>query len=105
MRRRQAGERLIGWTAHYLIGIGFAAILLLACGPEWASRPTPGPALRRRDRDGGRSVPDPAAGIGAGIAASRTPRPASARIQSVITHTIFGFGMYAAALAFNLLKG
>ena len=35
-------------------------------------------------------------GMGAGIAASRTPRPAAARLQSLLTHAIFGLGLYAA---------
>jgi hypothetical protein len=35
-------------------------------------------------------------GMGAGIAARRTPRPSAARFQSVVTHTIFGLGLYAA---------
>src|SRR4051794_2823915 len=34
------GERLIGWTAHYLIGIAFAALLLALFGLEWARSPT-----------------------------------------------------------------
>jgi hypothetical protein len=42
-------------------------------------------------------------GMGAGIAASRTPRPAAARFQSVITHAIFGLGLYAAGWLTNLL--
>jgi Protein of unknown function (DUF2938) len=36
-------------------------------------------------------------GMGAGIAASRTPRPGAARVQSLLTHAIFGLGLYAAA--------
>jgi hypothetical protein len=39
------GERLIGWTAHYLIGIAFAAILPALWGLDWARQPTLGPAL------------------------------------------------------------
>jgi hypothetical protein len=35
--------------------------------------------------------------MGAGVAASRTPRPGVARVQSVITHGIFGIGLYLAA--------
>jgi hypothetical protein len=35
-------------------------------------------------------------GMGAGIAASRTPRSAAVRIQTLTTHTIFGLGLYAA---------
>jgi hypothetical protein len=39
------GERLIGWTAHYLTGITFAAILLAIWGLDWVRHPTIGPAL------------------------------------------------------------
>ena len=42
-------------------------------------------------------------GMGAGIAASRTPRPAASRLQSLVTHTIFGIGLYAAARLTNVL--
>ena len=34
-------------------------------------------------------------GMGAGIAASRTRRPGAARMQSLVTHTIFGLGLSA----------
>lgn len=88
------GERLIGWLAHYLIGIGFAALLIGIWGLAWVQRPTIGPALIV----GIGTVAAPfllmQPGMGAGIAASRTPRPGSARLQSFITHAIFGFGLY-----------
>lgn len=99
------GERWIGWTAHYLIGIAFAALLLALFGLDWARRPTLGPALAV----GIGTVAAPfflmQPGMGAGIAASRTPHPWAARLQSLVTHAIFGLGMYAAALTTNLLKG
>jgi hypothetical protein len=44
-------------------------------------------------------------GMGAGIAARRTPRPGAARLQSLVTHAVFGFGLYAAATLVNFLKG
>lgn len=92
-----AHERLIGWTAHYLIGIAFAAVLLSIWGVEWARQPTLAPALIV----GILSVAAPflimQPGMGAGIAASRTPRPNVARMQSIVTHAVFGFGLYAAA--------
>jgi hypothetical protein len=97
------GERLIGWTAHYLIGIAFAGTLLAIWGLEWARRPTIGPALIV----GIGSVAAPfllmQPGMGAGIAASRTPRPGSARIQSLLTHAVFGLGLYAGAWVTNFL--
>jgi len=93
------GERWIGWTFHYAAGIAFAAILLAAFGTDWARMPTLLPALAV----GLGSVAAPflvmQPAMGAGIAASRTPRPASARLQSITTHAVFGLGLYAAALA------
>jgi hypothetical protein len=35
--------------------------------------------------------------MGAGIAASRTPRPAAARIHSLVMHAVFGLGLFLAA--------
>lgn len=89
-------ERLIGWSAHYVIGIAFAAILLALWGLDWTRQPTLAPALIV----GIGSVAAPflimQPGMGAGIAAARTPRPNAARFQSLVTHTIFGLGLYAA---------
>jgi hypothetical protein len=90
------GERVIGWVAHYVIGVVFAGLLLAAWGLEWVRQPTLGPALLV----GIGTVAAPflimQPVMGAGIAASRTPRPATARLQSLITHAIFGLGLYAA---------
>lgn len=90
------GERLIGWTAHYLIGAAFAAILLAVWGVDWARHPTLLPALIVGI--GGVVAPfllmQP--GMGLGVAASRTPNPAAARLRSLTTHTVFGLGLYAA---------
>jgi hypothetical protein len=44
-------------------------------------------------------------GMGAGIAASRTARPGAARIQSLVTHTVFGVGLYAAGVIASVLPG
>jgi hypothetical protein len=96
------GERLIGWSAHYLIGIAFAAVLLLARGFSWIQRPTLIPALLV----GIASVAAPfflmQPSMGAGIAGCRTPRPGAVRLQSLITHTVFGLGLYFAGWVANL---
>ena len=93
------GERVIGWTAHYLIGIGFAAVLLGVGGVAWMEHPTIGPALAV----GIGTVAAPflvmQPGMGAGVAASRTARPAAARLHSLATHAFFGLGLYAAGWA------
>jgi hypothetical protein len=96
-------EPLIGWTVHYFIGIAFAAMLLAIVGLEWAERPVLLPALLF----GIGTVAAPfllmQPGMGLGVAASRTPRPAAARVQSLITHGMFGLGLYATACIVNLL--
>jgi hypothetical protein len=94
-----AGERLIGWTAHYLIGMVFAWLLLLSWGIDWARQPTIGPALLV----GIGSVAAPfllmQPGMGLGIAASRARNPGAARVRSLVTHGVFGLGLYVAGWA------
>lgn len=92
------GEGVIGWSAHYAIGIVFAGLLLAIWGLDWARQPTLLPALVV----GVATVAAPffimQPGMGAGFAASKTPRPNVARLRSLATHTVFGFGLYATAL-------
>jgi len=92
------GEALIGWSAHYVIGIGYAALLVLAF-PGWADQPTLAPALLV----GVGTVLAPflimQPGMGMGLFASRTPDPNAARLRSLITHALFGLGLYLAGLA------
>jgi hypothetical protein len=92
-------EKPIGWTAHYLIGIGFAA-LPWVLDDGWFHQPTLAPAMLA----GIATVAAPfllmQPAMGAGLAAGRTPHPWRARLQSLITHAIFGVGLY---LAGNLI--
>lgn len=96
-------ERVIGWTAHYTIGITFAAVLLAIWGLDWLNRPTLIPALIVSSATlvAPFFVMQPA--MGAGIAASRTPRPNIARLRSVVTHTVYGVGLYASAWVWAVL--
>ena len=93
------GERLIGWCAHYSIGMTFAALLLWTFGLKWARSPTLLPALAI----GIVTVLAPLLilqpAMGAGIASSKTPAPVFNSGKSIVTHTVFGFGLYLAALA------
>lgn len=97
-------ERFIGWTVHYAIGMGFAALLLAIFGLKWARDPTLGPALLV----GIATVAAPyfvmQPGMGAGIAARRTPRPNRARLQSLLTHIVFGLGLYGTAIALREIQ-
>lgn len=90
-------ERVIGWSAHYSIGIAFAFLLPAVWGWQWLRHPTFMPAMIV----GIATVIAPLfvmqPGMGMGFAASRTPRPAAARFQSLVTHAVFGLGLYLAA--------
>jgi hypothetical protein len=93
------GELLIGWCAHYSIGIAFAALLLSAFGLKWARSPSLLPALSI----GIVTVLAPLLilqpAFGAGIASSKTATPIFNSMKSLVTHTVYGFGLYLTALA------
>lgn len=98
-----AGEMTIGWIAHYLLGIVFAGLMVAVAGEGWLSDPMPGIAILI----GLTTVAAPflilQPCMGAGVAASRTPQPAVARLRSVIAHLSFGAGLYLAGLASTVL--
>lgn len=99
-----AGERVLGWAAHYAIGIGFAALLLALTGAAWTREPTLAPALLV----GVGSLAAPflimQPGMGLGLFARRAPKPNAARLRSLITHLIFGFALYASGWAVRLIQ-
>jgi hypothetical protein len=41
--------------------------------------------------------------MGAGIAGSRTPSPRATRLRDLATHSVFGLGLYSAAVALSIL--
>ena len=98
-----SGEKIIGWTAHYVIGIGYAELLFLIFGEAWLFEPTLGPALVL----GIATVVAPffilQPGMGAGVAASKTPNPSAVRLHSVLNHAVFGLGLYLSALVLKLV--
>jgi Protein of unknown function (DUF2938) len=88
------GELAIGWIAHYVIGVAYAALMLAIFGLSWARQPTLLPALSF----GVITVLAPfflmQPGLGQGVAASKTANPGAARARSVMAHTVFGLGLY-----------
>ena len=98
------GERAIGWAAHYAIGIGFAAVLLVICGANWVATPSILPAVAF----GIATVAVPflilQPAMGMGVAASRAPAPGVARLRSVATHAVFGLGLYVSARILTTLR-
>lgn len=92
-----AGEAAIGWAAHYAIGILFAAGLVAVFGAGWLRAPTILPALLT----GLVTVAMPflvmQPAFGMGVASSRMPDPTASRLRSLITHLVFGTGLFIAA--------
>jgi hypothetical protein len=98
-------ELAIGWAMHYAIGVAYAALLLAITGPQWVSKPTLLPAMLV----GLATVAAPfllmQPGMGAGLAGRRTPDPWLTRRRALVTHTLFGLSLYAAAWASGLVLG
>ena len=90
-------ELALGWLVHYLTGIAFAGLLVGMAGLAWARNPSLLPALAV----GIGTVAAPwllmQPAMGAGIASSRTPTPATNCARSLANHAVFGAGLYLAA--------
>lgn len=91
-------ECAVGWAAHYTIGVVFALVFVTLTSGHSLLRPSFLPALFY----GIGTVVFPffilQPALGFGTAASRTPKPTQARLKSLVTHTVFGIGLYVCAL-------
>lgn len=94
-------ELLLGWMAHYLIGITFAFLLVRVFGNKWLENPTITPALIIGIITiiGPFFLMQPAFGFG--FAGSNLPDPNKARLMSFITHSIYGIGLYLSSVILN----
>jgi hypothetical protein len=96
-------ECTVGWLAHYSIGVAFALGFLALQSGDWLAHPTPLPALLY----GVATVVFPLfimqPALGLGVAASKTPKPIQARLKSLVTHSVFGVGLYLGALVVRQL--
>jgi hypothetical protein len=98
---QKSAECMVGWIAHYLIGITFAITFVALVGNDWLQRPMllsalafgVGTVLMPF------SIMQPAFGLG--FAASKTPNPAQARFRSLMNHASFGVGLYLFGLLIN----
>lgn len=94
-------ECVVGWVAHYSIGITFATIFVAIVGNQWLQHPTLIPAILF----GFVTVFAPffimQPAFGLGIAAAKMPKPAQARFKSLMNHGAFGLGLYFFGLLFS----
>jgi hypothetical protein len=97
-------ECAMGWAAHYGIGTAFALVFVLLVSTSWLDQPTLLPALGF----GIVTVLIPflimQPSFGLGVAGSKTPRPWQARLKSLMTHTVFGLGLYLWAMLLSHLR-
>jgi hypothetical protein len=100
---QKPAECMTGWIAHYTIGVLFALGLVVLATPQWLLAPTLMPALMFGIVTVGFPffVLHPAFGLG--IAASKTPDPLQARLRSLMSHAVFGIGLYVSALALSFV--
>lgn len=98
-----AGERPLGWLAHYGIGVTFALLLLAIVGRDWTKTPTPWPALAV----GLGTIVAPwfvmQPAMGAGIAGSRTPNPKATRLRNLGNHAVYGVGLFGSAVILSIV--
>jgi len=89
-------ELAIGWTAHYMTGAVYGLVYLVIIRGVLASEPSLTSALIF----GLVTLAAPwlimQPGMGAGIFASKTPRPNVVRLVNLSMHVVFGTGLYAA---------
>ena len=106
----RAGECALGWVIHYLIGIAYAAILLVPMQGVWLSwlDQTPLSAFSIALLFGLTTVVFPffimQPALGFGIAAGHNPNPVQARLKTLVSHSVFGVGLFAAGLIYQWLQ-
>jgi hypothetical protein len=100
---RKPHECAVGWTAHYMIGTAFALLFVLIVSERWLARPTLLPALAFGIATTIVPFLTVQPSFGLGIAASKTPNPGKARLKSLMTHSVFGLGLYLWACVLSLV--
>lgn len=88
-----AHERLLGWSTHYVVGVIYAALYL---GVLAALNATP--SVSSAGVFGLITVLAPwlilQPGLGIGYFATRAPRPNLTRALNLLSHLVFGIGLY-----------
>jgi hypothetical protein len=98
---RKSAECMVGWIAHYMIGITFAIVFVVLVGDNWLQHPTLIPAIVFGVVTvlAPFSIMQPSFGLG--FAASKMSNPTQARVRSLMNHTAFGIGLYLFAWLIN----
>jgi hypothetical protein len=106
----RSGECVLGWSVHYLIGVIYAFLLLIPSKGiwlEWLSDNTlqafaTALALGLVTIVFPFFVMQPA--LGFGFAAAKNPNPMRARLKTLMTHSVFGLGLYVSGYVYLQLQ-
>lgn len=94
-------ELLIGWAVHYLTGISFSFLLVIVFGNGWLVKPLFVPAIIT----GLATVVFPLfimqPALGFGIASSNLPDPIVKVLKSIVTHLVYGSGLFLTGILLN----
>lgn len=95
-------EYLLGWIAHYSVGLIFALSFLCIVGSDWLIHPQFYSALLF----GLVTVLMPffimQPAMGSGFASSKTPHPFLNCLKSLLNHSVFGCGLYLTTKIFQI---
>lgn len=96
--KARPAECLLGWSAHYLLGVIFALALVLLTSGAWLEQP----GFIEAVIFGALTVAFPffilQPSFGLGFAGANTPRPITTRLKSLMAHVSFGIGLYLSAI-------
>jgi type IV secretory pathway VirB6-like protein len=91
------GELVLGWTVHYVIGIAFAFLLIIVYGETWLVQPTLYAAILIGIATSVAPLFIMQPAFGFGIASSKLSNPNMRRFKSLLTHLVYGVGLYSSA--------
>jgi hypothetical protein len=100
---QKSRECMVGWIAHYMIGVVFAIAFVAWTGNVWLQSPTFLPALIFGILMAAAPFLLMQPAMGLWIAGSKTANPAQARLRTLMNHTAFGIGLYLFGLLANWL--
>jgi hypothetical protein len=100
---QKSAECIVGWIAHYMIGIFFALTFIAFVGSGWLQHPTLIPAILFGIVTVSALFLIMQPSFGLGFAASRTANPAEARLRTLMNHVAFGVGLYLFGLLVSSL--
>ncbi|MCP4383154.1 MAG: DUF2938 domain-containing protein [Hyphomicrobiales bacterium] len=100
-----ANEEALGWAVHYIVGIGYAVVYLvlmwfiIQAEPGFVSAMIFGAVSVAVTWFAMEPI------LGAGVMASKTPKPTAAMAHDFTSHLSFGFGLFLGVVVFRALFG